>query len=128
MDRRHVIRLAIEHDVVTVQILAEGVDGTCGHDDKQPEGLGGLGRAVEGAPTDARKSGQIGEDRSALLIEQIVEGRASIGFDQKGFDGFEAHLGAVGLLNPVKCFSRISSRDVSGDQRSRHLPAGFGRP
>jgi hypothetical protein len=57
------------------------------------------------------------DDRAAQLIEQVVEGRARIGFDQKGFDGFEARKEAVGQLDPVKVFSNVSSRDAYGDQR-----------
>jgi len=65
----------IEREVVAVQILAKGIGGPCRHGDEQADCLSGLGQVVEVAPTNARKAGQIGDDRAAQLIEQIVEGR-----------------------------------------------------
>ena len=59
----------IEHDVVVVQMLTRGIGGPCRYGGEQAEGFGRLGRVVEVAPTDARKAGQIGDDRAAQLIE-----------------------------------------------------------
>ncbi len=101
LDRRQCIGHGIEHEVVAVQILAKGIGDRCRHGGKQADCLDGLGRVIEVAPTDAREAGQIGDDRAAQLIEQIVEGRTCIGFDQKGFDGFEARQEAVGPLSEV---------------------------
>lgn len=94
--------------MVAVKLLAEGVGRGGRHGGELAECLGGSGRAVELEPTDARKAGQIGDDRVAQLIKQVVEGRACIGFDQKGFDGFEALQETVGQLDPVEGFSHVS--------------------
>jgi len=101
VDRRQFIGHGIEHEVVAVQILAKGIGGPRRHGGEQADCLGGLGQVVEVAPADALKSGRIENDRAARLIEQIVEGRTCIGFDQKGFDGFEARQEAVGPLSEV---------------------------
>jgi hypothetical protein len=76
---------------------------------------------VEVAPTDAAKAGQIRDDRAVQLIERIVEGRACIGLDQKGFDGSEAHQEAVSQLSPVE---RVSATWLSGFAGGRNGFAG----